>query len=71
MEVTALLIKHEVCLLEDIWPYLKSSAGEIEGDAEDEIELLLKMQNEGLAFLYELMFKTITNAEGFDREMRE
>ena len=45
MGVVALLIKHEVCLLEDIWPYLKSSAGEIEGGPEDEIEQLLKMQN--------------------------
>ena len=46
MQIVAILIKHEVCVLEDVWPYLRNSDGSFDKAEEehDEIERLLNKQ---------------------------
>jgi len=63
-DLTAMLIKHEVVSLEDIWPHIEIKLDPITDEATgDEIDSLLDKQVKDLDYLYQLMFKTIMNAE--------
>ena len=64
------MVKHEVVRLEELWPHIESSLGE-EYSERDEIEDLREKQNKSVDYLYQLLFKTIMNAEQFDKEMQE
>ena len=64
-----MLIKYEVVILEDIWPHIENKL--VQKDDKDEIEELLEKQNKSLDYLYGFLFKSIMNAEGFEKEMRE
>jgi len=63
-DLTAMLIKHEVISLEDIWSHIESKLDPPPDEANgDEIDLLLDNQIKDLDYQYQLMFKTIMNAE--------
>ena len=68
-DLAAMLIKYEVVILEDIWPHIENKL--VQKDDKDEIEELLEKQNKSLDYLYGFLFKSIMNAEGFEKEMRE
>lgn len=70
-DLTAMLVKHSVITLEDIWPHLEHSLKLPEEITGDEIEQTHADQVKGLDYLYQLMFKTIMNAEKFEQEMKE
>ena len=67
-DLTAMLVKHEVVRLEELWPHIESCLGDGYSD-KDEIDDLKEMQNKSVDYLYQLLFKTIMNAEQFDKEM--
>ena len=59
-----MLIKHEVISLEEIWSHIESKLDLTSDEANgDEIDLLLDNQVKDLDYQYQLMFKTIMNAE--------
>ena len=63
-DLTAMLIKHEVISLEEIWSHIESKLDPTPDEANgDEIDLLLDNQVKDLDYQYQLMFKTIMNAE--------
>lgn len=59
----AILIKFEVIALEDMWAHIEYKMPATEESKGDEIEQLLEKQVKGLDYQYNLMFKTIMNAE--------
>lgn len=61
-----MLIKHSVITLEDIWPHFEYKLKLPEESTGDEIDQILADQVKGLDYLYQLMFKTIMNAEKFE-----
>ena len=66
-----MLIKHEVIALEEIWPHFEHSLEKTDNDSGDEIDRMHAIQATSLDYQYQLMFKTIMNAEKFEQEMKE
>jgi vacuolar-type H+-ATPase subunit I/STV1 len=60
----AILLKHEIIELSEIWSYLGTEAD----PEEDSIQKLLKKQKKLLEYQYGMMDKTITNRETFAKE---
>lgn len=51
--------------LEGIWSHLTESS------QDDQIKIVLEKQNTSLVYQYQMIFKTITNAESFQDELKE
>jgi hypothetical protein len=69
-ELTALLIKHEVIELAEVWAHLEHTLKKKDGEP-DEIENLHKKQMDSLQYQYKMLFQTITDQKHLGLAMKE